>query len=327
MDRKTVWRQWMGVLIGVLAWLAIAQGQTVYTQGADLHVGNHLYVTGDGSLADVSAGDMSVDDLEVDGYLGLYSAPWGFFTNLIATTIIQSEDDIGASGDLAVGGKVYSFGGYDPPYVLYDRQTRDEIVEKVKKEVAPEKQDGAVLFFNKDTHQLETYVPAEGKFYNLNGTVVQALQAVVAPARQYRPSYYLDRDSGQVKSFPKAVSNKYKLKSGYRLNEATGQFIDTHSGQVVAREQAVEFYNAAEQTFYDLRGRAVRSERDQKPVEYATQYYFDKQTGEVKQMRRPVRQTYTLREGFHFDKKSGRFTEEATGKTVTAQEALVQKQQ
>ena len=330
----------MGVLVAVLACLAVAQGQTVYTQGADLYVGDDLIVS-DGIDADSvdadtidayyigysSSPDGYFDDLDADGYIGAYSTPFGIFSNLIVGYTASCQSDLGVSGDLGVGGKVYSWDGYDPPYVLYDRQTRDGIVEKIKKGVSPEKQGGAVLFFNGDTHQLETYVPAEGKFYNLSGAVVQALPAVVAPATQYKPWYYLDRHSGQVKSFPKPVSNRYQLKSGYRLDDATGQFLDIHTGQAVAREQAVEFYNVAEQTYYDLQGRALRSERDQKPVEYATQYYFDRQTGEVKQMRRPVRQTYVLKKDFRFDRKTGQFTDEATGKPATAQEALVLKQQ
>lgn len=230
-------------------------------------------------------------------------------------------------GGLDVYGKLYANGGIDPPYLLCDKQTRKEIVEKVGREVPAEKQGGAALFFNAETHQLETYVAAEGKFYNLSGAVVEALPATVTPPSQYKPWYYLDRESGQVKSFPKAVSNRFKIKSGYRLDGATGQFTHMKSGQIVSREQAVEFYNVAEQTYYDLQGRAVRSERDQKPVEYATEYYFDRQTGEVKQMRRPVHSTYVLKEGFHFDKKTGQFAEKATGKAVTAQEALILKQQ
>lgn len=43
MNGRTTCRQWMAVWVGVLACLAIAQGQTVYTQGADLYgLGNIL---------------------------------------------------------------------------------------------------------------------------------------------------------------------------------------------------------------------------------------------------------------------------------------------
>lgn len=158
------------------------------------------------------------------------------------------------------------------------------------------------------------------------GPCTLPLHLVIAPATQYKPWYCLDRDSGLVKSFPKPVSNRYQLKSGYRLDEATGQFIDIHTGQVVAREQAVEFYNAAEQTYYDLQGRALRSERDQKPVEYAMHYYFDRQTGEVKQVRKPVRQTYVLKKGVRFDKKTGQFMNGDTGEVVPREAAVELKQ-
>jgi len=345
MDRRRVCRHWMGVLVGVLGCVAVAQGQTVYTQGADLHVGGDLYVADDitadavnayyiglSRVPDAYLDDVHAGDLDVTGYIGANSPAFGIFTNLIVGYTASCQGDLGVSGDfgvsgnVTVGGKIDAWGGLDPAYILYDRQTRDGIVEKVKKEVSPEKQGGAVLFFNGDTHQLETYVSAEGKFYNLSGAVVQALPVAVTPVTQYKLAYYLDRDSGQVKSFPKPVSNKYRLKSGYRLDEGTGQFIHIQTGQVAAREQAVEFYNAAEQTYYDLQGRALRSERDQKPVEYATQYYFDRQTGEVKQMRKTVRQTYVLKEGFRFDKQTGQFVKEDTSEVVPREAAVVLKQ-
>lgn len=40
------------------------------------------------------------------------------------------------------------------------------------------------------------------------------------------------------------VRNMYVVKKGYRLNSETGQFIETRSGTVVTKEQAVEVRKA-----------------------------------------------------------------------------------
>ena len=211
--------------------------------------------------------------------------------------------------------------------MLLDRETREGIVQRVQREVAPGKQAGVALFFNRDTHRLETYVASEGKFYDLNGSVVHALGAVAAPATEYEPSYYLDPGTGQVKSYPRAVSKSYRVKPGCRLDEATGQFTDTRTGQAVAREQAIELYNPTDRTYYDLEGRALRKEPSPAQVEYVTEYYLDRRTGEVKSERRPVRRLYVVKKGVRFDKKTGQFTDPATGRVVAAQDAVVQVRQ
>ena len=76
------------------------------------------------------------------------------------------------NGNLTVGGKVASLGGYDPPYVLYDNETRKAIRERVAREVPEEKSDGAVLFWNGETSQFEVYLPATGEFRDLVGNAL-----------------------------------------------------------------------------------------------------------------------------------------------------------
>ena len=72
-------------------------------------------------------------------------------------------------GNLYVTGKLTSSGGYDPPYVLYDLQTKEQIKERTLKEIPINKQNGAALFFNSETKKFNYYVATEDKFYNLNG--------------------------------------------------------------------------------------------------------------------------------------------------------------
>jgi len=150
--------------------------------------------------------------------------------------------DLEVGGDLTVTGKVDSSGGYDPPYVLYDQQSRTQVVERVKREVPPAKQGGAALFFNSQTKRLETYVAAEGKFYDLLGNEVHSLSSPDV-ATQYEVEYYLSRDTGEVLPRQKVVVGRHMVKKGYRLDKKTGQFVDEKSGETVAKEVAVEIRN------------------------------------------------------------------------------------
>lgn len=75
-------------------------------------------------------------------------------------------------GDIHCTGKLTSDGGNDPPYVLYDNETRQAIIARVAREVPEEKQDGAVVFWNGDEERLEVYLPRKGEFRDLAGSVV-----------------------------------------------------------------------------------------------------------------------------------------------------------
>ncbi len=76
------------------------------------------------------------------------------------------------NGNLTVNGKVNSTGGCDPPYVAYEMQTREKIVERVAKEIPKEKLNQAILFWNENTNQFEVYLPTKKEFRNLQGEVL-----------------------------------------------------------------------------------------------------------------------------------------------------------
>jgi hypothetical protein len=86
----------------------------------------------------------------------------GYFHDDVGHHVWLADEDnnyaINAAGDVYISGKITSTGGYDPPYVLYDPQTREQITTRVANEVLEEKLGGAVLFFNKDTQQLEVKI-------------------------------------------------------------------------------------------------------------------------------------------------------------------------
>jgi len=75
-------------------------------------------------------------------------------------------------GDIYCTGKLTSDGGNDPPYVLYNKESRAAIIERVSTEVPVDKQDGAVLFWNGDEKRLEIYLPEDGEFRDLQGNLL-----------------------------------------------------------------------------------------------------------------------------------------------------------
>jgi hypothetical protein len=85
-------------------------------------------------------------------------------------------------GDIYCAGKITSESGCDPPYVLYDRESRRAIIDRVAREVPREKMDGAVLFWNGDTNRFEVYLPSAGEFRDLTGNLL----AEVSPTGNVR---------------------------------------------------------------------------------------------------------------------------------------------
>lgn len=96
--------------------------------------------------------------------------------------ITPAEGTVTVSGDLYVTGKITGAGGIDPPYMLFDLQTREDIVQLVNEKVPLEKRTGATMFFNSTTNQMEIFVASEGKFYDLSGNLLgqgEALDTIV----------------------------------------------------------------------------------------------------------------------------------------------------
>jgi len=188
----------------------------------------------------VQEGNLCVEgDLEVDyGRIGYLSFPDTYVNYLYVDSYAYF------TGEVRVEGYLWCYKLHalytDPKWVQFDLQTRTEVVESVKREVPPEKQGGAVLFFNKDTKRLETYVPSEGKFYDLQGNLIDTMPTIEV-ATNYKTLYYFDRITGDVKAAQRAIYDRYVIKKGFRLNRETGHFINRASGDIVPREVAVEF--------------------------------------------------------------------------------------
>jgi len=149
------------------------------------------------------------------------------------------------SGDIHCTGKLTSDGGNDPAYVLYNYETRTSVRNRVIEEVAPDKLNGAVLFFNGETGKLEIFVPSTGEYKDLQGNVLGTSDPITATFETVT-KYYLDRNTGQIKSIQKKVyTTRYRIKDGYYLDEDTGKLykkVEDGDDIEVTSDEAIETY-------------------------------------------------------------------------------------
>jgi hypothetical protein len=141
--------------------------------GLELYAGDvHGYNTvlyggvnedGAGGNVVISAGDGST----VNGNIQLLS------TVGINTSSPSASYALDVNGDIYCNGKITAVGGVDPPYVLFDLNTRQSVKTRVLAEVPIDKQSGAAQFWNLDTKKMEVYIASEDKFYDLNGNLLQ----------------------------------------------------------------------------------------------------------------------------------------------------------
>jgi hypothetical protein len=309
-----------GILVLIVVGLGAVIGDDVTVQNGDLDVDGDLNVDDDADIG----WDLDVYNIIYTGALVASGAVWG--GDVYSDGDVEADDDVEADNvvgySIGLFAKVFSSGGYDPPYVLYDKQTREQIIDRVKKEVYPDKQNGAALFFNADTKRLETYVASEGKFYDLQGNVTYAMPKIEPATTIYEAFHYVDRQTGMVETWQIPVQDKYKVKKGFTIDKKTGKFINRDTGEVVSREQALELYVPSKGNFYDLQGNLVRSEPKEGEIQYVTEYYFDRLTGEVKPRRRAVVDRYVIKEGIKLDRKTGRFIDRASREVVPREKAI-----
>lgn len=248
------------ILILVLATTIFVFAGDVTVQGGDLDIdGNldvdgNLNVDGDLDIAGKVGGDLKVDGkitgptgggypdayiyyLYVDYYAEFYNS---LHANYMSANHVSANS---ISANTTVSCYKLHADVIDPAGVLYDLQTRQQIIDTIKRTIAPEKQGGALVFFNTDTKRLESYVPGEGKFYDFQGNLLYTMPTTNV-ATDYKTIYYLDIFTGEVRTRQEVVSDTYIIKQGYRLDPQTGHFINMASGEIVPKEQAVELKEA-----------------------------------------------------------------------------------
>jgi len=146
------------------------------------------------------------------------------------------------TGDIHCTGKLTSDGGNDPPYVLYNYETRKSIIERVKKEVTLDKLNGAVLFYNGEASRMELFLPSKGEFRDLFGKVLASTTSIINTF-EVEDKYYFDDKEGKIKAIkvPKKKA-KYKIKEGIKLDNKTGIFYKEvkENKIIIPKEEAIE---------------------------------------------------------------------------------------
>ncbi len=301
----------------------------------DLIVGDNLSVYDNMTVHDnatvydnlTMGGDLDVGGtVDVDGY-----AYFDYDLEVVDTLYcdwgeeVEIECELDVWEDAFIGGKLYSTGGYDPPYVLYDQQSRTEIVERIQDEVPPDKINGAALFFNKETKRLEVYVASEGTFYDLQGNELAKLSEVAQPRGSYKTEYWLEKMTGIVQNRQKRVKDQYVLKEGIDFDRQTGAFRNRITDEQVMRDQALEWRSITKGAYYSTDGALLRREsqpEDQADEAYVVRYRFDPLSGETRAVRRKVQGRYEILEGYEFNSKTGQFMELETEQVVTRDQAV-----
>lgn len=260
---------------------SIGDESAPYAYLSDTEIDGDLYTYGGILINDVL--ELSWNNYLYQAYFG---APFFNFDDIFYINgpeigpYVGADCDFIVSEDLYVYGDIY--GDLYPLYAMYDQKTRGGIIEQVKKEVPPDKQNGATLFFNKDTKKIENYIASEGKFYDLQGNVIHELPKVVKPATKYETVYQFDSKTGQVRSISRPVTEKYQIKEGYSLDSKTGNFVNKKTDTVVSREEALEIYAASEGKIYDLEHNFLRDANKKNTREIASVGDFTGKADQVK---------------------------------------------
>lgn len=144
-------------------YLGYQAGQSAATDSGNVFIGYMagFYATGSNKLY-IANGSSASNTL-------IYG---DFSTRRLGIGTTSPSEELHVVGDIYCTGKLTSDGGNDPPYVLYNKETRKAIIERVAHEVPKDKLDGAVLFWNGDEMRFEVYMPERGEFRDLQGNLL-----------------------------------------------------------------------------------------------------------------------------------------------------------
>ena len=101
-----------------------------------------------------------------------------FSTGKVGIGTMVPTQELHVVGNIYCTGKLTSVGGNDPPYVLYNKESRAAIIDRVAEEVPEDKQNGAVLFWNGQDKRFEVYLPEDGEFRDLDGNLLSTVKKI-----------------------------------------------------------------------------------------------------------------------------------------------------
>jgi len=195
-------------------------------------------LSGDGGSIDVDSDIDFVGNQDILDVDDIYGTTGNIDFNNTEGLILDGTVD-GDDGTYIVG-KLTVEGSTDPPCVLFDCKTRKEIIDLANDYHPPSKQDGAAMFFNKETKLMEVYIQSEGKFYDLNGNLLETV--AVKKRNDTEKIYLFNRKTGEIEERQKLKKKKqdvWKIKRGLKFNKKTGEFVDKE-GKKINKEEAID---------------------------------------------------------------------------------------
>ncbi len=129
----------------------------------------------------------------------------------------------------------------DPSLILYFPESRENIVQLSRGSIPPERGDGAAVFYNGDTQQIEIYKMNEGRFCSLSGELLETLDApVFSEGEDVEEVYQFDNVTGTVVKRQKLRVQSPRLKKAYAVDPLTGKILRKEDGVEVDLQEAVE---------------------------------------------------------------------------------------
>jgi hypothetical protein len=215
--------------------IGIGQYSVIYQESSTGAIGQGLGFYS--SLRNPSGGAFFDGTLYSGEYLGSFPEKWGIYLTGEDKNYFSGSVGIGTEpapglildviGDVRIEGKLTHSGSADPPFVLYNYETRQSIIDRVMDEIPPDKLGGGVLFFNGEISQMELFIPNKGEFRGLGGEILEIVQPITETF-ETEDRYYFDDKTGKVKKYKvkkvNTAEKKHKIKENHFLDHKTGKF-------------------------------------------------------------------------------------------------------
>lgn len=134
-------------------------------------------------------------------------------------------NDITFNRGVTIYGKLNISGGSDPPYVLYNKETFNSILNRLAVEVPYSKLNGLAMFWDGNKLYGATTDPLKNKtsIYSIPLTLVGVYDLPVDKTTIQKDEYYFDSISGTVKKTQITIPTRTELKKGLTLDKETGK--------------------------------------------------------------------------------------------------------
>jgi len=207
-----------------------------YNAGKGITTGSHNTIIGVNVINLDSDLSNTIIIADGDGNKRIYVDSSG---NVGLNGVTSPSAKLHVPGDIYCTGKLTSDGGNDPPYILYNHETRQSVIDRIKREIPPGKLNGAVMFFNGEADRMELFVPVKGEFRTLTGELLDTVDPVTETF-EVETRYYFDQDVGEVRSYEAPKKQQYTLKPDHEVDPVSGKILRKIKQVVVENDEEVE---------------------------------------------------------------------------------------